>query len=95
MKSKGFGVGVEAKGHLTHLEKLQKFANSPDKQPQPAPGSRQRDGFACRALQGRGSPAAPLAVFSKQMDNLSCVIFVAQMFLCAEIFRSMQISHMP
>lgn len=31
MKSKGVGIGVEAKGHLTHSEKLQKFANSPDK----------------------------------------------------------------
>lgn len=42
-----------------------KMAMESVKPTQPAPQNRQRDVFACGALQGQGSPAPALTAFSK------------------------------
>lgn len=89
-------MDAEAKGHQTHLEQLEKFANSPDKTT-PACPREQAEGWLClqSSARTRQSNSSSVHLFGKKNANLSCVKFVAQMFLCAVTFRSMQTSHMP
>lgn len=86
MKSKGVGIGVEAKGHLTHSEKLQKFANSPDKKT-PACLREQAEGWLClqSPARTRQSSSSSCSYFQTNRQPELCKIRSTNVSVCSDL----------